>query len=169
MSLQVLCLEASLTGMYHYPITDRNPQHTSSLLFLSNSQFLPTCLSWFLTSSQFLCHPRGSSSCLRQHQHFSLLADLPRGVGNRPQLHLAAWASRHHSAGGKCLQGWKHAACDNDSHLRPLHLHGWQQAGTQFCHIHSRHEYNFTLNHTYASLVFKKHSNSFSWSICNFL
>lgn len=143
MSLKVFfCLGPSLTGMYHYfwSIADRCPwQSISYLLFLSISQLLPTCLSSFLTSSLY----RSSSSCLRQHQRVSLLAGMPRGMGDGPKLQLALRESCHHPAGGKSLQGWKHADGDHESHLWPIHLHGWQQVGIQLCHIHSRYDYTF--------------------------
>lgn len=144
----ILCLRPSWTAMCHYSyfIRDRCPWLSTShfLLLLSGSDFLPPSLSalfiLILTLSSFVCLYRGSAPRLGQHQRVSLLAGLWRGLGDGPQVQLAPWKSRHHQDCGKSLRRWINIVCDHDSILWPLHLHGQQWAGLQFCHLHCRYE-----------------------------
>lgn len=120
---------------YSYFITDRCPRLSTSSFYLHPYQLFP-----FLSSLSFICLYRASAPRLGQHQRVSLLAGLWRGLGDGPPLQLALWESRHHQDCGKSLQRWNYIACDHDPILWPLHLHGQQQAGLQFCHLHCRYE-----------------------------
>lgn len=146
----ILCARPSSTAVCHYSdyISDRCPRLSASHLCLNAIQcsflLLLLLLSVFITSACPLCLHRGGAPRLGEHQRVPLLADLWRGLGHRTALQLALRESGHHQRRGDRLHRWDHAVCDQDAFLWPLHLHGQQQAGLQYSHLHSR--YARTLN-----------------------
>lgn len=132
MSPMILCMGTSWTAMCHFSYF--TPDRCSAHLFL--------CLEVSPPSISFLFSPhlsRGGAPRLSEHQHVSLISGLWRDLGNGPPLQLALWTGRCHQHCGEGLQRRNNIVCDQDSILWPLHLHGQQQAGLQFCHLHSRY------------------------------
>lgn len=73
-----------------------------------------------------------------QHQCDAFVAGVRRGLGDGAQFQLVVRAACHHKRRGHCLQGRHYALRDQDALLRPLHVHGQQQAGPKHGHLHGR-------------------------------
>lgn len=153
MNLMLLCVRPSWTAMCHYSycITDGCPRLSVSHLLL----FLTPALSFYLhpyhpfffnSFLSFVRLYRGGAPRFSQHQHVPLLAGLWRGLGDGPSLQLAPWESPRHQECGKCLRRWNNIDCYHDSFLWPLHVHGQQQTGLQFSHLHCRYEFSVLLH-----------------------